>query len=210
MSVLLLDVDGVLLTNKAISDYVTDKSIRYLQKYAKVPMQYKTYKHMKELNHMAYTHLGHTSMIVDDTKQGVWNYNDYVFDKETLEFVKHAVNDTDRNFMHELARLLQQSDHTLGLCTNTPIQYCDIVMEGLCTDNQLFSLAFTSDTGYLKPTENFYEHVDTSLRHEYHTINFLDDSKRNIEAVAERPMWKGQYVPDKRALFHALRRFLGP
>lgn len=209
MSILLLDVDGVLVSNKAITEYVIDKSARYLQKYAKVPTQYKTYKIMKELNTMAYTQLGHTSMIVDDTQYGVWNYNNYVFDNDTLEFVKHTVNDTDRRHMNELVRLLQQSNQTLGLCTNTPLSYCIALFEGLHVDIGMFSLAFTSDSGYLKPTENFFEHVDQELRDNYHTIHFLDDSIKNVGAVRERPLWNGIHVPKKKALFRTLGHFVG-
>jgi FMN phosphatase YigB (HAD superfamily) len=208
MSIVLFDVDGVLITNKAISDYVTDKSIRYLQKYAKVPVQYKTYKNMKALNRMAYKELGHTSLIVDDTRVGVWNYNDYVFDEETIEFVKHALNDTDRRRMREIASWLENTTIRVGLCTNTPKVYVDALFEDTVRDyHRLFSLAFTSDTGLLKPCNNFYEHVENELCHDVHTIYFVDDSETNIQAVQDRPMWKGKHVPDRKTLLSTLRQF---
>lgn len=207
MSVVLFDIDGVLVTNKAISDFVTDKSVRYLQKYANVPVQHKTHKNMKALNRVAYKELGHTSMMVDDTRIGVWNYNDYVFDKETLQFVKHALNDTDRRRMREIVGWLENTQLRVGLCTNAPRAYVDALFEDTVKDN-LFSLAFTSDTGLLKPSDNFYEHVENELcNRDIHTIYFLDDSEKNIEAVQDRPMWKGKHVPDRKTLFRTLRQF---
>lgn len=205
MSVVLFDIDGVLVTNKAISDFVTDKSVRYLQKYANVPVQHKTHKNMKALNRVAYKELGHTSMMVDDTRTGVWNYNDYVFDEETLHFVKHTLNDTDRRRLREIVGWLENTQMRVGLCTNTPKVYTDALLGDF---REVFSLAFTSDTGLLKPSANFYEHVENELcNRDIHTIYFLDDSEKNIEAVQDRSMWKGKHVPDRKALFLALRQF---
>lgn len=206
-SVLLFDLDGVLLDNPAISEYVTEKSVRYLQKHAKVPVRYKTYNHMKQLNRMAYKTLGHTALIVDDTRTGVWNYNDYVFDNETLNFVRHAINDSDRRRIMEIANtLISHNNLAVGLCTNTPLNYCNAVFDGLCYDmDKLFTLCFTSDTGLLKPTDNFFEHVEQELKNDFSRIHFMDDSERNVDSVEHRPLWDAKHVPTRKDLFVALR-----
>lgn len=207
-SILLFDVDGVLINNPIIADYVSDKSVRYLQKYANVPVRCKTYKNMKKLNKLAYASLGHTSFIVDDTRNGVWSYNDYVFDKDTLDFVRHAVNDTDRRRIRDIANVLTLTNHKtqVGLCTNTPLEYCHALFDGLCYDiDKLFNVSFTSDTGLLKPTENFYEHVEYELGNDYSNIHFLDDSARNTDAVRHRSKWCAKHVPTRDDLFGALR-----
>lgn len=207
MSIILFDLDGVLVNNLAISDYVVDKSVRYLQKHATVPVRYRTYKHMKKLNKLAYTSLGHTSFIVDDTRNGVWEYNDYVFDQDTLDFVRNSVNDTDRRRIRDIANALVHRDMQVGLCTNTPIEYCNAVFDGLCYDmDKLFNVCFTSDMGYLKPTENFYENVEYELGNNYKNIYFLDDNARNTTAVQQRERWFPQHVPTRTALFDALGR----
>ena len=206
MSIILFDVDGVLIRNPAIAEYVTDKSVRYLQKHARVPVRYRTYKNMQKLNRLAYTTLGHTSFVVDDTRNGVWVYNDYVFDRDTLEFVRHAVNDTDRRRIRDIANVLMlMSPRTrVGLCTNTPMDYCTALFEGLSFDpDKLFNVCFTSDTGFLKPTENFYEHVEHELGN--CGIHFMDDSARNVNAVRDRSNWLPQHVPESDDLFAALR-----
>lgn len=205
MSILLFDVDGVLIRNPAISEYVTDKSVRYLQKYANVPVRHRTYKNMQKLNRLAYTSLGHTSLIVDDTRNGVWGYNDYVFDRDTLEFVRHSVNDTDRRRFRDIVNLLNPRTHA-GLCTNTPMAYCNALFDGLSFDpDKLFNVCFTSDNGLLKPTENFYEHVENELGNGCVNIHFMDDSARNTNAVRNRSRWLPQHVPESDDLFIALR-----
>lgn len=207
MSIILFDVDGVLIRNPSIAEYVTDKSIHYLQKHAHVPVRYRTYKNMQKLNRLAYTTLGHTSFVVDDTQNGVWVYNDYVFDRDMLNFVRNAVNDTDRHRILDIANALMLTERMqVGLCTNTPMDYCTALFEGLCIDpDKLFNVCFTSDTGFLKPTENFYKHVEYKLGSEFSNIHFMDDSARNVNAVRDRSRWLPKHVPGSDDLFAALR-----
>ena len=76
----MFDVDGVLVNNSA---NVVDKSVRYLQKHANVPVRYRTYKHMQKTKQTGVQKKPWPHLVHRGTRNGVWEYNNYVFDKET-------------------------------------------------------------------------------------------------------------------------------
>jgi FMN phosphatase YigB (HAD superfamily) len=186
-SILLFDVDGVLVNNSA---NVVDKSVRYLQKHANVPVRYRTYKHMQKTKQTGVQKKPWPHLVHRGTRNGVWEYNNYVFDKDTLlDFVRNAVITIPIDAEYETLQTL---------CTNTPMDY-------YCTaSTPTISVCFTSDTGFLKPTENFYEHVEYKLGSECSSIHFMDDNARNTTAVQQRALWHPQHVPTRTALFDAL------
>ena len=82
-------MDGVLVNNSA---NVVDKSVRYLQKHANVPVRYRTYKHMQKTKQTGVQKKPWPHLVHRGTRNGVWEYNNYVFDKDTLlDFVRNAV-----------------------------------------------------------------------------------------------------------------------
>jgi FMN phosphatase YigB (HAD superfamily) len=193
-------VDGVLVNNSA---NVVDKSVRYLQKHANVPVRYRTYKHMQKTKQTGVQKKPWPHLVHRGTRNGVWEYNNYVFDKDTLlDFVRNAVITIPIDAEYETLQTLSRTRWRGHVCGTLHQHTHGLLLHRVDPDNQ--RVLHTSDTGFLKPTENFYEHVEYKLGSECSSIHFMDDNARNTTAVQQRALWHPQHVPTRTALFDAL------
>ena len=91
-----------------------------------------------------------------------------------------AVVDTE---MVNLARQLRQRYRT-GLLSNAPSDFVRKILD----DNQLndiFDHIFiSSETGYLKPRQEAFEHVLQTMEADRAKILFIDDNRQNIDAAS--------------------------
>lgn len=184
---LLFDVDGVLVNNSTIGRYIEARSVRFLQRYPKIG------KNAYSINKRAYKTLGHTSLALGNSPQHVMEYNDYVFNQDTLNFVRNSLTNDDLLHINKVGGITRNLGMPVGLCTNTPLRYCESVLfSGVFTD-QLLCNAFTSDTGLIKPNGEFYDVCETDVA-VADVIYFLDDSMINIDAVRDRENWYPLHV----------------
>lgn len=201
---LLFDVDGILLRNRTISELVTFRSICFLKDHKRFQEMYKlsfpSFKFANKINSLSYPSLGHTSFIIENSEECAKAYNDYVFDDNTLFFIRNNLTNADFEHLNNIERILNDRDDVhlhIGLCTNAPLRYCEAVLypgySGSSFKNELLSNAFTSDSGLLKPNDNFYEAVEKALPDS--NIHFIDDSFVNTNTVSERDRWFPMCVP---------------
>ena len=197
--IILLDVDGVLIRNPAIQKYVTHRSVEFVRKYH--PNQ--SYDTVKNLNTICYTKLGHSSFLVRNSKQTVVDYNEYVFDEDTLRFVRNNVTERDVERLHNVMRLVDYRRIDTGLCTNSPQVYCEELFSSLEYDIRQFDHLITSDSGFIKPMSAFFDAADVQTN-EYSTIHFIDDSVLNTKAVRRRPRWNAHVVTDDDSIYRCI------
>lgn len=192
---ILFDVDGILLLNKNIQDYIKHRSICFLRNYKKFNKKYPlaslSCNASSKLNEIGYKQFGHTSLIVEDSKDCVKDYNDYVFDENTMLYIKNTLTVTDNIHLDKIRLILNKNKNIdIGLCTNTPLRYCEAVIypgETNTFKENLLNNAFTSDKGLIKPKLNFYNNVNMSLYNSH--VHFIDDSILNLNGVESLPNW---------------------
>lgn len=203
---ILLDFDGVLFRNNRVHDYIKHKSIKYLRNNHKMrqkfPYGMDTYEMASKINEIGYKTMGHTSMLIDKSTKSVLDYNDYVFDDSTLLFTRNSLTADDYKLLDDVAHCLQRTNKRIGLFTNTPMRYCTTIIDPLLQDvdlrHALYSNAFTSDTGLVKPYTKFYKVVDKALHVSENPseIYFIDDTFLNINQVFKnRKVLKNNWFP---------------
>ena len=205
---ILLDVDGIIFRNNRVQQYIKHKSIKFLRnniKYRKkFPQGFDTYEMTSRMNEIGYKTLGHTSMLIDNSTKCVQDYNDYVFDEATLLYTRNNLTSYDYKLLDDISNCLQKNDKRIGLFTNTPLRYCKTIIDPLLQNTDLkhsfYANAFTSDTGLLKPNDNFYECVDSTLyisnTEMPSEVYFIDDTFLNVNKVFEiRKKLKNKWFP---------------
>jgi hypothetical protein len=209
---LLLDMDGVLLLNERIHNKVTGKSIEFMRKkmplYDSKPLNL----HMSRyINKFAYKTFGHTALFFGNDPHNVLDYNDYVFDTDTMNFIVRNLDFMDQSYFTRVSQTIESAFiRDVGLFTNTPFHYCETIMESLrgCNPSftdRLLSVAFTSDQGLLKPTVESYELVERELRQKFSEVHFLDDSEKNFTPIQHNDFWFKVLVKSE----HSMMRYLG-
>ena len=202
--IVLFDVDGVLIKNKAISKYVTQRSVEFVHRYHPD----KSYEQICNLNRICYTKLGHSAMLkgsAKGSKSAVLDYNEYVFDNTTLQFVKDNVTETDVKHIHNVMRIVDRSCTDIGVCTNTPLVYTNQLLSCLAFDITQLDQIITSDSGMIKPHVDFFNKAD-KLTNTYSTVHFVDDSELNIKAVLNRPKWVAHHVTNHASIYRCVSR----
>ena len=205
---ILLDFDGVLFKNNRVHEYIKHKSVKFLRNNdrfkKKFPHGVESYEMASKINEIGYKTMGHTSMLIDKSTKAVLDYNDYVFDESTLCFTRNCLTTEDFKLLDDVAHCLQQTNKRIGLFTNTPMRYCTTILDPLLEDidlrHELYSNAFTSDTGLVKPDLKFYETVDKALYFSEHErsseIFFIDDTFLNIQKVFHhRKSFENKWFP---------------
>lgn len=205
---LLFDVDGILFQNKHVHEYIKNRSVCFLRSNEKFRKKYPmsgSCDAASFINKIGYKTFGHTALVIEDTRECVQDYNDYVFDKKSIEFIKNNVRHEDRVHLDKIRLLMNDCEHLhIGLCTNTPLRYCEAVLypeESNEFKDQLLNNAFTSDDGLIKPKKQFYDHVERNV--DTH-IHFLDDSPVNVKAVSNRKRWYPVLIDKKQDMYHYL------
>lgn len=189
----LLDFDGVIYHNHIIHRIIKHKTIQFLQ--MKLNLKYHEALH---LNDIEYPTKGHSALIVDQSEQTVYDYNQFVFTDELMnDIYKHQTMDDVRR-IRELHATKDTKDLELILCSNAPLRYCEHVIEstGIPFD-MLFSInhIYTSDRLHsVKPTDKYYSQVEQELEN---TIHFIDDSSMNLQPLYANPRWKPQLYADQ-------------
>ena len=186
---LLLDFDGVIFRNKVGLQKVVQKSNEFTYKY--VP----TYDPLKD----SYTKYGHTVHLINhkttDRQVTFQEYNDYVFDNLTMEFVfdNMDIDDKKRADMWKFAL----EDREAHVFSNAP----SVWVNGLLSEldmGHLFQTVITSDDmEYLKPMEESYEAAGVMLQNhgDIRDMVFMDDSNVNVQGARDFGIDSVHYTP---------------
>lgn len=194
----LIDFDGVLVRNSFLDRLVREKATRFLQHQLQCSPETAAF-----LNTTLTPLVGHTTLVLctaPPPKKLVHRYNRFVYDAHTMFSVKPCVEICEPRDRRRVRRLTPEATYKTKalLCTSAPSYYCDEVFKSLaiplseiCDPN----VRFTSDTGLVKPTDAFWDSVETTSLTENRDLVLIDDNVLNVQAVLARgPEWSRSTV----------------
>lgn len=207
---MLLDFDGVVFTNRRVSEHVVDRSVEWVSKTMDISR-----KEALRLNRVTYKSQGHSSLVPNSHMDSglLRSYNDFVFNDHFLEeIIPKCVDERDVSHTTNLVEIANSRGLRYALCTNAPRRYCErvLTLQGFVfTDVFREDLVFSSDiTDSVKPRETFYEFVNDHLKEES-SIHFLDDSIMNVVAANGYQNWSPILVRDRKDIYEHLAGFPG-
>lgn len=198
---LLLDIDGVCITNRALSKAVYTRSSRFVAR--KLSQGKRISRH---INHILYGSFGHTvhgmNAMFEKNVQ-VDEFNAYVYDEALLQAMEFIVQKPSQH-IEDLQRLLwrcKQRGVDVFVFSNAPYVWCSSFMDAigiqhellpkdriLCADHPL--LAFGQR---LKPAKTLYDavhqHVQMTTMDCEAKLVFVDDSLMNLAPVVNNDAW---------------------
>ena len=195
-SKLLLDFDGVVLRNTKLHRYQLNRSARFVQKHTGMSLE-----RCKKVNAEFYPKDGHTvtminkRFVVDESDRvTLEEYNDYVFGKQHLRWLKHLVDDKTHAHAKDFNRVFE-------FCEKNNMQwyvFTNAHIEWVLYFSHLCNLPITMDKviwpptlQYLKPSRFAYDYVE--CRFPAGTFWFADDSQTNLQIPMQRERWVPMY-----------------
>lgn len=176
---LLLDVDGVLIRNKALLNHVKDNCVRYVQ--TKMP----ECKNPKDLNRVLYLTHGHTARGLTYTFGVPTNdFNEKVYDKQLLSHLYDVIYGTE--FQSEAKELtgLVDDGWNVTLFTNSPQEWARPVADAIGSSIGVVCPGRDLSRTWLKPEASAYTHFP-----KYQKYVYVDDSLKNLGTSRWLPNW---------------------
>ena len=172
---LLLDIDGVLLRDKALSNHVRANCVRYVKH--KVP-SCKDPARMNSAFFKAYGHTARGMQRVLDIDSS--DFNKEVYDKKLINHLWSVLSGTefqkDAIEIHSWAK----EGWKIQLFSNSPLEWALPVAHSISDE-----IGIACDGIYLKPEPGAYMKFDHKIKH-----TFVDDSLRNLDTVNGMSMWR--------------------
>lgn len=202
--VLLLDVDGVLVRNKALTNSVKRRSIQHVAKSLKVST-----KEAVEINKLLYSNYGHTAIGLEQMyglKNAMQFFNDSVYDRSLLDAMAHIVHNkkgSDESIRMKIV-LWRCFQHKVPvfLFSNAPHAWCSQLLNSNMISNEILpdEYILSGDhpllSGRLKPTKGLYDaaltFVRMAVRNDTAELVFVDDSLVNLLPIMNKP---GDWIP---------------
>ena len=186
MKTLLLDYDGVVLKSKNLMEYQLRKSAKFVNKHTKMP-----YNICKDMNKQYYPKYGHTVTMLNkmfDIPVTLKDYNDYVFDFNTIKKLKGLVDLTTYEHGHSFKNVFdycQANDISWYIYTNAHINWVIYFSYLLDIDIPLDKIIWPLNLSLLKPNQESYDTIEKELLNS----NFImvDDSMNNLVIPQSRP-----------------------
>jgi hypothetical protein len=180
---LLLDIDGVIVRDKALLSHVKDNCVRYVQ--SKFPDS----KNPEEINKMLYLAHGHTAVglrHVYKMENDGYDFNSKVYDKNLLDHLSEVIHGTE--FQREAKEIhsLISNGMNVTLFTNSPIEWARPVARAI-SDEICISCTNTS-AEFLKPGAAAYASFPTNYDYLY-----VDDTLKNLGAIRNMKNWQPLY-----------------
>lgn len=183
---LILDIDGVLVRDKALLGHVRDNCVAYVQ--SKLPES----KTAKETNRLLYLSHGHTARGLQqvfgiDTS----DFNKKVYDRKLMDHLWSVLSSTefqeDAKEIHDLTN----RGWNVTLFTNAPQIWADATAMAI-GDNISYKCPGPDVTkSPLKPEAEAYKQFGT-----HHLNVYVDDSLKNLGTARWLPNWKSVYYND--------------
>lgn len=183
MKSLLLDIDGVLVRDKALLSHVKDNCVRYVQ--TKFPDS----KNPEEINKMLYLAHGHTAVglrHVYKMENDGYDFNSKVYDKKLLEHLSEVIYGTE--FQREAKEIhsLISDGMNVTLFTNSPIEWAGPVARAI--SDEIHISCTNADSEFLKPDAAAYSFFPDNRNYMY-----VDDSLKNLGATRRMKNWQQLY-----------------
>lgn len=217
--VVLLDVDGVIFTNKKMLNHVRERIVRYVQDTAQtkrkraVPLD-----EALVLSDNLYKNFGHTL-------RGVWGlygrrdhslteFNDFVYNKSIMNLLNTYLHfsaevEWQADNVRKLTKECAKRDYHIGIYSNAPLNWCSTICNyyGLDIDSDLMYTSshplFLTSYERLKPDPGLYADIASNMRAKYSfkvkqresykpdamEIRFMDDSLTNLAPVVFTKEW---------------------
>jgi len=194
---LVLDIDGVLLRDKALLDHVKHNCARYVK--AKLP----ECKEPDRVNRLMYSTCGHTARGLQnlfgvDTR----DFNEKVYDVPLRTHLWEVLSSTE--FQEEAAEIhaFTRNGWNVTLFTNSPVEWAGQVAHAMSDEFFVVCPGSNVVESPLKPEATAYRNFG---KHQTHI--FVDDSLVNLNTARWLPNWhpvyfnefkdaKGAYKPD--------------
>jgi len=217
---LLIDVDGVLLRDKGLLNYVSNKCVSFVRKYSNPKLA--TYNEAKLVNKSLYSNYGHTlrgmhkvwqKEYQEDSLQQLYlesynAFNDIVYDSDSIDnlhsYMKSVEFFEQSQKIVELCLECKSKDIPVMMFSNAPFKWCEPVAmkleniygEGIFQD--IITPGNIAFHPYLhKPDKQLYvnveEQVQQSLQGSSKTktkLIFVDDTMINLIPVINNPVWE--------------------
>lgn len=199
----LLDYDGVVFKNKIATSYIKNKSIEFIMSKSKL-----NFEQASKLNEVIYPTKGHTCFAIDDKKETLMDYNEFVFEKMDYNIINEFINNEDKQLYKNLIDIKNERDINFILYTNAPVMWCVHTSSAMgYRIDELFSLnkMFTSDLGHIKPMEESYNNIEKNIKER--KIHFIDDKMNNVMPIIGNDKWSGFVINDNDHLYKHLRNF---
>lgn len=190
--VILFDYDGVIFRNKYAQSHVNHASIRYAQKFIKLP-----FKEVAEINNKNYMKYGHTVNMLKKMsfeEANMEDYNRFVFqdniDYDDIRRQLTAFDHYNTKDIEECIYRINRSGSSCGIFTNSCSLWIDQInkvldIQGIVPD----SMNFTFDKiKHSKPNPESYEFIENQLN-DPKKIIFVEDSPRNLEYCHKHDKW---------------------
>lgn len=184
---LVLDIDGVLVRDKALLRHVKDNCVAYVQ--SKLPES----KTAKETNRILYLAHGHTARGL----QSVFgidasDFNEKVYDKKLMDHLWSVLSSTefqqDAKEIHDLSR----RDWNVTLFTNAPQVWAAATAMAIGDNVKYICPGNDVTKSPLKPEAAAYKQFGT-----HHLNIYVDDSLKNLGTARWLPNWKPVYYSEE-------------
>lgn len=184
---LLLDFDGVVLKNRGLMRYQSDRSARYLHKHTGMPLPV-----ARDFNKHYYPRYGHTvTMMRSMLKKNVTldDYNSYLYGNNIRwldRFVDKATYEHGNSF-NRVLEFTRTNNIEVIVFTNVHVNWVKRFSGLMDLPIQDHGVFWASDTRMLKPHPFSYQLLESVFPNDTRFV-FFDDSKSNVSG-AERPRW---------------------
>lgn len=184
MCSLVLDIDGVLLRDRALLAHVKSNCVRYVA--AKLP----ECKDPVKTNALLFATAGHTARGLQNSFGiDTSDFNEKVYDRPLLEHLAEVIYGSEfQAEAKEIHDVMTGQDWKLTLFTNSPIQWAGPVARAI--SDEVFVVCPGSDivSSPIKPEARAY--TDFA---KHHTHIYIDDSLANLTTARWLPNWHPVY-----------------
>lgn len=175
MSLILLDIDGVIIRDDVLLDHVKHNIVKYVNK--KLPMVKNP--HPSKLNSLLYRAYGHTGHGLKkefgiDTK----DFNEYVYTPHVINHLCDFLKSDEFNRDAKYIREIRKKGWDISLFSNSPLEWSEPVREALNVQG------ITNDVYYKPELESYLRFSSEADR-----VIVVDDKMCNLMPVLFFPHW---------------------
>ena len=174
---LLLDFDGVVLRDKRMSMYQTQRSAKFVKLHTALPMKTADF-----VNKRFYPVHGHTVLMLRERffkDVTLEEYNDFVFDKRALKRLPVTKEMTERGRAFRPLFYDVDNGFDTWIFTNAHWNWIEHFVDIFDLPIKADRVIWPKDLTRLKPNEKAYKLVETKIGKEVEKV-FVDDSEVNL------------------------------
>lgn len=180
---LLLDIDGVIVRDRALLDHVKDNCVSYVRQ--KLPAA----KDPREVNRILYLAHGHTARGLKNAFQiDTSDFNEKVYDRKLLDHLAEVIYGTE--FQQEAKEIhgLVEQGWDVTLFTNSPSVWALPVARAIGDDIYVHCPSTNLENTWLKPEAGAYKYFPSDQHH-----ILVDDSLKNLGTLRWLSNWSPVY-----------------